>query len=143
MSPKIKNLWANMKIWHEETTGKFTDRGETIFAKNDKELYAKIEWGDEMQIMGALHSNGACLIRVEGECDYPPSYHLRPSRCFESGAFSTCFCLCESHWPTFRLPSLMQEPTISWGIGEYPPHFLRPHFSSMHLGLKTRCKNLV
>jgi len=68
--PKIKIFWANMKIWHEEENGNFTYRGETIHAETDKEPYEKIEWGDERQITGAVHSNGACLIRSGNGEDY-------------------------------------------------------------------------
>lgn len=68
--PEIAIFWANMKIWHEEKNGKFAHRGETIHAQNDKEPYAKIEWGDERQIMGAVHSGGACFIRSGNGANY-------------------------------------------------------------------------
>ena len=68
--PKIKIFWANMKFWHEEKNGNFTQRGETIHEQNDRDPYEKIEWGDEKQIIGAVHSNGACLIRSGNGADY-------------------------------------------------------------------------
>jgi hypothetical protein len=59
-----------MKIWKEEADATFKDTGKMIHPWDGKKIYEEIAWPDPRQIMGAVHSNGACLIRAGGESDY-------------------------------------------------------------------------
>ena len=68
--PKINVFWANMRIWNEDAHGEFQDTGKTIHPWDGKTMYEEIAWPDPRQIMGGVHSNGACLIRAGGDSDY-------------------------------------------------------------------------
>jgi len=60
--PEIQIAWANMRFWQEETDGNWTDTGRNIWSSNEDSPQL-FDWGQPQQIMGALHSNGAMLIR--------------------------------------------------------------------------------
>ncbi len=68
--PSYSVFWANMRIWKEGPEGTFADTGKTIHPQSGKGLYEEIVWSDDRQVMGAVHSNGACLIRSGTQNDY-------------------------------------------------------------------------
>lgn len=61
-NPHVTVLWANMKLWKECEDGSFVFTGRTTYPEEGV-AYEEFWWPDERQIMGAVHSNGACLIR--------------------------------------------------------------------------------
>ena len=63
-------FWSNMKIWREEPDGSFTFTGRTVNAESGLSACEEFWWPNKRQIMGAVHSNGACLIRSRPGGDY-------------------------------------------------------------------------
>ncbi len=61
--PDVTVFWANMHIAEEEGTGIMTDTGRTIWPYEEAEPVRLFQWGHFNQLAGALHSNGATLIR--------------------------------------------------------------------------------
>jgi len=72
-NPHVTVFWANMKMWQESMDGSFAFTGRTTYPEEGS-AYEEFWWPDERQIMGAVHSNGACLIRSAPCGDYrvPP-----------------------------------------------------------------------
>lgn len=72
--PHVTVFWSNMKIWQEQADGSFTFTGKTTYPEEHGKTYEEFWWPDERQILGAIHSNGACLIRSGPDKDYriPP-----------------------------------------------------------------------
>ena len=68
--PHVSVFWSNMRIWQEGPGGTFADTGKTIHPNGRDGIYEEIPWGDARQVMGAVHSNGACLIRSGAQRDY-------------------------------------------------------------------------
>jgi hypothetical protein len=68
--PASTIFWANMRVWKEEENGSFTYTGRTIYPEDGPSHYEQFWWPDNRQIMGAVHSNGACLIRSRPDGDY-------------------------------------------------------------------------
>jgi len=69
--PDLTVFWANMRCWQEEADGTFADTGRTLWpegaAGEPPRLFA---WGDPAQLVGALHSNGAMLVRSRPGDDF-------------------------------------------------------------------------
>ena len=68
--PHVTVFWANMNLWEEKKDGSFKFTGKTTYPAKSKQLYEEFWWPDPRQIMGAVHSNGACLIRSTRGGDY-------------------------------------------------------------------------
>lgn len=68
-NPEVTVLWANMKFWRECEDGSFVFTGRTTYPEEGPP-YEEFWWPDTRQIMGAVHSNGACLIRSRANGDY-------------------------------------------------------------------------
>lgn len=68
--PKVNVAWANMRCWTEEKDGTWRDSGLDVW--NDQTCLKPklIEWPNKRQIVGALHSNGAMLIRSRAAAKY-------------------------------------------------------------------------
>lgn len=62
LHPNVTLAWCNQKIWEELPDGSWQDTGQLVNAEEDTEPRA-VEFGDARQILGALHSNGAMLLR--------------------------------------------------------------------------------
>ncbi|WP_316832712.1 glycosyltransferase family 2 protein [Pedobacter aquatilis] len=60
--PHVEMAWSNMHLWKENIDGNSESLNETIWPYS-KEKLELIEFGDIKQSYGALHSNGAMLIR--------------------------------------------------------------------------------
>jgi len=67
--PDITVFWANMRIAAEQPDGRFTDTGRTIWP-DGSEAVRLFAWGQPQQVCGALHSNGAMLLRTRPGQDY-------------------------------------------------------------------------
>jgi len=74
MQPQTTVFWANMKVWQEKHDGTFQVTGETTYPESAGGPYEEFWWPHPKQLFGAVHSNGACLIRSRPEGDYriPP-----------------------------------------------------------------------
>lgn len=62
-SPTAQVAWGNMRCWQEETDGRWQDTGRSIWPTEPQTSPHLIPWGHLQQVMGALHSNGAMLLR--------------------------------------------------------------------------------
>jgi len=67
--PERTIFWSNMRVWHEGQDGNFSSAGKTVHSLEGSE-YEEFLWPDARQIMGAVHSNGSCLIRTGPTADY-------------------------------------------------------------------------
>ncbi len=61
--PEIQVGWANMRIWEEQPDGGWRDTGRRVWNNLDTEESVLFHWPETQQIQGALHSNGAMLVR--------------------------------------------------------------------------------
>jgi glycosyltransferase involved in cell wall biosynthesis len=68
--PLVQVAWANMRFWQENPNNAWTDTGKNIWNDCESETPQLFNWGQMKQIMGALHSNGAMLIRSQSIEDY-------------------------------------------------------------------------
>jgi glycosyltransferase involved in cell wall biosynthesis len=71
--PSVTMAWCNQKVWEELPDGSWRDTGE--LANPDEKTGSRlVEFGDARQIMGALHANGAMILRSRpGETYATPS----------------------------------------------------------------------
>ncbi len=72
--PYVTVFWSNMKIWQEQADGSFISTGKQTYPEKPGKTYEEFWWPDDRQIFGAIHSNGACLIRSRPDKDFriPP-----------------------------------------------------------------------
>lgn len=56
-------FWSNMKIWIEKPDGSFEDTKEFTNKNKANNEFIEYWWPCRQQILGAVHSNGACLVR--------------------------------------------------------------------------------
>jgi len=68
-NPHATVFWANMKLWQEREDGSFADTGKTTYSVEGP-AYEEFPWPHRRQVLGAIHSNGACLIRARPGGDY-------------------------------------------------------------------------
>jgi glycosyltransferase involved in cell wall biosynthesis len=64
--PHVPLAWANMRVWREGEDGSWIDTGKTFWDRapgSSPELYT---FPHVMQLGGALHSNGAMVVRTGG-----------------------------------------------------------------------------
>ena len=61
--PASTVFWANQRVWKEEPDGRFTDTGGLVQPDVGNESPRSVPWGQRAQIFGAVHSNGAMLVR--------------------------------------------------------------------------------
>lgn len=62
--PEVQVAWANMRVWQEETDGTWSNTERTIWNRRETDPPELIHWGHPQQRFGALHSNGAMLMRT-------------------------------------------------------------------------------
>jgi Glycosyl transferase family 2 len=67
--PDITLAWCNQKVWEELPDGLWRDTGQLV---NPPEEFGarRVEFGNARQIMGALHGNGAALVRSRADNTY-------------------------------------------------------------------------
>ena len=68
--PGVQVLWANMRLWQEQSDGSFLDLSRCIHDSTEGLPVERMNWGARHQIVGALHSNGAALHRSHPELSY-------------------------------------------------------------------------
>jgi hypothetical protein len=62
--PQAAIFWSNMRVWQEEADGSFRDTGECVRPVPANCAPQPFAFGVPEQIMGPIHSGGACLIRT-------------------------------------------------------------------------------
>jgi hypothetical protein len=67
---EVNVAWANMRVWQEESDGTWTDTGKSIWNRSETDSPELFYWPHKQQIRGALHSNGAMLVRSEYASNY-------------------------------------------------------------------------
>jgi glycosyltransferase involved in cell wall biosynthesis len=66
--PEVIMAWCNQKIWEELPDGTWRDTGRLVTPANESAPPEPVWFGQFRQMAGALHSNGAMLMRsVRGE----------------------------------------------------------------------------
>jgi glycosyltransferase involved in cell wall biosynthesis len=61
--PAATVLWANMRVWQQQPDGNFSDTGRLLHPYREGDPPRLIPWGHPQQMTGAIHSNGAALVR--------------------------------------------------------------------------------
>lgn len=72
--PKVVMAWCNQQVYEERPDGSWRDTGQ--FANPPEQSGARlVEFGDATQMMGALHANGAMIMRSRDNKTYltPPN----------------------------------------------------------------------
>lgn len=64
--PQVQVAWANMRLWEERPDGTWHDTARNIWQVDWTEPRL-MQWPDPRQMHGALHSNGAMLVRSDFE----------------------------------------------------------------------------
>jgi hypothetical protein len=60
--PDVTLAWCNQRIWEELADGSWRDTGQLVSPREPTETRL-VDFGGAKQVMGALHSNGAMLVR--------------------------------------------------------------------------------
>ncbi|MBD2176618.1 glycosyltransferase family 2 protein [Pseudanabaena sp. FACHB-1998] len=68
--PNVQIAWSNMRIWQELPEGGWEDTGENIWNYQKNVDFKLFDWGQQQQIMGALHSNGSSIVRSHNASNY-------------------------------------------------------------------------
>ncbi|MBW4444614.1 MAG: glycosyltransferase family 2 protein [Plectolyngbya sp. WJT66-NPBG17] len=66
--PDVQVAWANMRLWKEDLDGTWNDTEQTVWLEADSTRL--FDWGQFQQIRGALHSNGAMMVRSHSAEQY-------------------------------------------------------------------------
>lgn len=68
--PEVQIAWANMRFWQEEDDGTWTDTKKNIWERCETDSAELFWFPNKQQIRGALHSNGAMLVRSQYASNY-------------------------------------------------------------------------
>jgi glycosyltransferase involved in cell wall biosynthesis len=68
--PMAVVAWCNQQIWREEEAGTWRSTGRCVHIPDDS-TPRLMQWGDPRQALGALHANGAMLIRSRSGESFP------------------------------------------------------------------------
>jgi hypothetical protein len=68
--PDITVAWSNQHIWREESDGQWSDTGRLVRPAQSGPP-VRIPWPQPAQCFGALHANGAMLLRTSAGKAYP------------------------------------------------------------------------
>jgi hypothetical protein len=66
--PSVQIAWTNMRLWQECEDGTWLDTQQTVWAESS--IIQLFNWGQMQQVRGALHSNGAMMMRSQSAADY-------------------------------------------------------------------------
>jgi hypothetical protein len=94
--PEADVAWCNQRVWAEGAAGQWRDTGRCV---NPPEPGGPrwVEWGHPRQAMGAVHANGAMLIRSRAGADYPtPNCPFTSVEAFRERLF---------HYPLLYVPA--------------------------------------
>jgi glycosyltransferase involved in cell wall biosynthesis len=68
--PEVDVAWANMRIWRESPAGEWSDTGSRVWPEDTEGVPRLFVFPNKRQIIGALHSNGAMLVRTRRISEY-------------------------------------------------------------------------
>lgn len=63
--PQVEIAWSNMRMWQEQPDENWIDLEKSTFPIAISESYKLFHWAHDYQILGALHSQGAMLVRTQ------------------------------------------------------------------------------
>lgn len=58
--PEVKMAWSNMRLWQELPGNNWEDTQKTVWPQKEDQIF---HWGENGQLIGHLHSNGAMVYR--------------------------------------------------------------------------------
>jgi hypothetical protein len=61
--PDAVLAWSNQRIWREVSDGTWQDTGTCVQPVGSDDRPRLVAWGDPRQALGAIHANGAALVR--------------------------------------------------------------------------------
>jgi glycosyltransferase involved in cell wall biosynthesis len=70
LHPEVTMAWCNQSVWEERPDGSWRDTGQLVNSPEQIEERL-VDFGDLRQIAGALHANGAMLLRSHPNETYP------------------------------------------------------------------------
>jgi glycosyltransferase involved in cell wall biosynthesis len=84
LNPEVTLAYCNQEVWEELPDGSWCDTGKSVNSPDQAEA-SLIDFGDLRQIIGALHPNGAMLLRSRPNEAYPtprdyPFFGVEPFR---------------------------------------------------------------
>jgi glycosyltransferase involved in cell wall biosynthesis len=81
--PSVTVAWCNQRIWQERPDGTWSDTGNCVKPREDPSPRL-VAWGHPRQALGALHANGAMLVRSRPGQAFPapdvPFTAVEPTR---------------------------------------------------------------
>jgi Glycosyl transferase family 2 len=63
--------WCNQRVWLEQSDGSWSAAGRYVNPPESGDTPRLVPWGDFRQALGALHANGAMLLRTCNGASYP------------------------------------------------------------------------
>ena len=61
--PTVTVAWCNQRIWRESADGSWSDTGDFVRPDHQGSGPQLVPWGQPRQALGAVHSNGAMVVR--------------------------------------------------------------------------------
>jgi len=117
--PHVSVFWSNMRIWQEQADGSFIFTGKETYPEKTGKTYEEFWWPDERQIFGAIHSNGACLIRSGPNKDYRiPQVPIAAIEWFRERAFPQPLLLVRKVLANFSITQNTERKKDHESLGE-------------------------
>jgi hypothetical protein len=69
--PDVTLAWSNQNIWEEAANGTWSDTGRLVRAGSSDYAPFRCHWPHAIQCFGALHANGAMLLRTRRDQSFP------------------------------------------------------------------------
>lgn len=63
--PHVEMAWSNMRMWQEQNENQWTDLQKSTFPFAIEEPFKLFNWAHSYQMLGALHSQGAMMVRTK------------------------------------------------------------------------------
>ncbi|MEP0885050.1 glycosyltransferase [Trichocoleus sp. ST-U3] len=104
--PEVHVAWANMRFWLEENDETWTDTGRNIWEHSETAPPELFHWPHRRQIRGALHSNGAMIVRSQSAKQYviPEKIKFGGTEAIRERAF---------HFPILFVPQVLANFSIT------------------------------
>jgi hypothetical protein len=82
--PRASMAWCNQKIWEELPDDSWRDTGQYVNPLESDNPSRLVRFGNKSQIMGALHANGAMIMRTHSRANYqtPPTWPFLMTEAF-------------------------------------------------------------
>jgi glycosyltransferase involved in cell wall biosynthesis len=120
--PQVEVAWSNMRMWQEQADGSWINLETSTFPLSVTESYKLWHWPQTYQILGALHSQGAMLVRSNNIENYQVPVST-PSAIIEhvrERAYTYPILFVNQELANFavtRSTSRSRNP-VEWGIGQ-------------------------